>query len=321
MPALAQQRLKSDAKQSEFLQDVLLGLQQSPPTLPCKYFYDDAGSALFEQICNLDEYYVTRAEIALLERSRAAIAQHLAPSTTVIEPGAGAGVKAAILLDAMPSPQAFVPLEISASALEGATDSLQRRFPDLDIHPLEGDFTADPQDIRAALPDAEHILIFFPGSTIGNFCAEEAVEVLGNLATLAGDGGQVLVGADLIKDRQRLINAYDDQAGVTAQFNKNILRRINRELGGNFDDSGFAHRAVYNESLDRIEMHLVAQGDQRVSVAGEHFQFADGTFIHTENSHKYSEASFSELAGKAGLRVTQRWRSPDVALYLLTPEQ
>lgn len=317
MPALARQTLKAESDQPEFLQDVLQGLNQSPPTLPCKYFYDRAGSELFEEICRLDEYYVTRSEIDLLQQCSRQIAQHIEPSTTVIEPGAGAGVKAAILLDAMPSPRAFVPLEISASALEEATQSLHKRFPGLDIHPLEGDFTADPQHIRTALPETDNTLIFFPGSTIGNFSAPEAVEVLGNLSTLAGEDGHILVGADQIKDRQRLTSAYDDEKGITAEFNKNILKRINRELDANFNLSGFVHRAIYNESLDRIEMHLVAQGDQRVTVSGYTFEFADGTFIHTENSHKYSDDSFRRLAQQAGLQMVQNWGNGDVALYLL----
>jgi len=321
MPALARQSLKASSDQSEFLQDVLHGLHQSPPTLPCKYFYDRAGSELFEEICRLDEYYLTRSEIELLQQSRRSIAQHIAPSTTVIEPGAGAGLKAAILLEAMPSPQAFVPLEISASALEEATQSLQQRFPNLDIHPVEGDFTADPSDIRTALPDTDNTLIFFPGSTIGNFSASEAIDVLRNLATLAGEHGQILVGADQIKDRQRLIRAYDDQKGTTAQFNKNILQRINRELDANFDLDAFTHRAVYNESLDRIEMHLVAVGDQLVTIAGHSFAFTDGSFIHTENSHKYSDDSFQQLAQRAGLSMVNNWRNGDIALYLLTRRQ
>ena len=212
----------------QFLSDVVNGLTSEQKTLPCKYFYDELGSNIFEQICDLDEYYITRTELEILRNAGPEIARLIGEGVTIIEPGSGAGVKVQILLDALLHPRKFIPLEISLDALESSAQELKQKFPRLEIIPHRGDFT-DQNDLKS-LPlvsdQSEQRLVFFPGSTIGNFTRDEAVEVLSNLRLLAGENGWVLLGADLIKDRQRLVAAYDDSVGVTANFNKNLLVRI-----------------------------------------------------------------------------------------------
>jgi|SaaInl5LU_22_DNA_1037371.scaffolds.fasta_scaffold05304_4 dimethylhistidine N-methyltransferase len=311
------------AKQ-EFLQDVFEGLSASPKTLPCKYFYDEQGSNLFEQICELDEYYITRTELALLSDIGNEIAERVGEGVTIIEPGSGAGQKVQILLDALLHPRKFIPLEISLDALEASTQELEKKFPRLEVIPHQGDFT-DKKDLKK-LPlveeDTEQRLVFFPGSTIGNFSPHEATEVLSNLRLLAGENGLVLVGVDMLKNRDRLLAAYDDSLGVTAEFNKNLLVRINRELSADFDiEEGFDHRAVFNEEASRIEMHLVANKDQQVAIRDEVFEFKQDESIHTENSHKYSQQMFVDMALEAGLKNVRNWTDAqaDFALFLLRP--
>lgn len=313
-----------DRTKSDFLLAVLEGLSEPPRSLPCKYFYDARGSQLFEQICQLPEYYITRTELALLADIGQQVADQVGEGVSIVEPGAGAGQKVQVLLQALLHPRKFIPLEISLQALESSTRELQKKFPRLEVIPHQGDFT-DQKDLTK-LPlvteDDDRRLVFFPGSTIGNFTRDEAIKVLGNLAVLAGSTGWVLVGVDLLKDRQRLLAAYNDSQGITADFNKNLLLRINTELGGDFDlEKGFAHQASFNESASRIEMHLQSLCDQQVSVAGRQFSFCQGETIHTENSHKYSQAMFSEMAGLAGLDVCQSWtdQNQDFALFLLVP--
>lgn len=312
----------SSRSKQEFLKDVLSGLSAQPKALPCKYFYDERGSELFEQICELDEYYITRTELALLEDIGAEVAELVGEGVTIIEPGSGAGQKVQILLQALLHPRKFIPLEISLDALEASTRELEQKFPRLQVIPHQGDFT-DPADLEK-LPllqeKGERRLVFFPGSTIGNFTKLEAVEVLKNLGMLAGENGLVLLGVDLLKDRARLLNAYDDHLGVTADFNKNLLVRINRELDANFDfEQGFDHRAIFDEEASRIEMHLVSASDQIVEIANRAFEFKEGETIHTENSHKYSEQMIVQIATKAGLKIVRDWTdgSRDFALFLL----
>lgn len=308
----------------EFLADVLAGLSTRPKTLPCKYFYDERGSILFEQICELEEYYITRTELALLSDIGEEVAELVGEGVTIIEPGSGAGVKVQILLDALLHPRKFIPLEISLDALEASTKELKQKFPQLRVIPHQGDFT-DQQDLKK-LPllkeKSERRLVFFPGSTIGNFTRKEAVEVLNNLRILAGENGLVLVGVDLLKDRNRLLDAYDDHLGITADFNKNLLVRINRELDANFDfERGFDHRAVFNEQASRIEMHLVSASDQSVEIGDQKVEFDEGESIHTENSHKYSEQMVIQMVTEANLQVVRDWtdESGDFALFLLEP--
>lgn len=308
----------------QFLTDVLAGLSTAQKTLPCKYFYDELGSNIFEQICDLDEYYITRTELDILRNAGPEIAQQIGEGVTIIEPGSGAGVKVQILLDALLHPRKFIPLEISLDALETSAQELKQKFPRLEIIPHRGDFT-DQNDLKS-LPlvsdQSEQRLVFFPGSTIGNFTRDEAVEVLSNLRLLAGKNGRVLLGADLIKDRQRLVAAYDDSAGVTADFNKNLLVRINRELSADFDiDNGFEHSAIFNEELSRIEMHLVSSRDQVVNLDKREIAFNEGETIHTENSHKYSPELVTEIASEANLDITHQWSDDrqDFGLFLLKP--
>lgn len=312
---------KSRAKQ-EFLLDVVSGLSAQPKTLPCKYFYDEKGSQLFEDICDLDEYYITRTELDLLANIGEQIASLVGEGVTIVEPGSGAGIKVQVLLDALLKPSRFIPLEISLDALEASTQELKQKFPRLEVIPHQGDFT-DERDLKK-LPlvseETDKRLVFFPGSTIGNFSRQEAIGVLANLRLLAGKQGQVLVGIDLLKDRSRLLAAYDDSLGVTAEFNKNLLARINRELDANFDhQEGFDHRAVFNEEHSRIEMHLVSRLDQEILIGDKSFVFAKEETIHTENSHKYSSDLFAEIAREAKLEITHQWSDDrqDFGLFLL----
>ncbi len=306
----------------QFLADVLEGLSKEQKTLPCKYFYDEAGSNIFEQICELEEYYITRTELEILRSAGTEIADEMGEGVTIIEPGSGAGIKVQILLDALLHPRKFIPLEISLDALEASAQELKQKFPRLEIIPHRGDFTdhKDLGNLPLSSDQSERRLVFFPGSTIGNFSRAEAAEVLSNLRFLAGENGSVLLGADLIKDRQRLISAYDDSKGVTADFNKNLLVRINRELSADFDlDEGFEHQAIFNEELSRIEMHLVSTKDQVVRIDGQEITFARDETIHTENSHKYSAELFAEIAREAGLGITHQWTDAqqDFGLFLL----
>lgn len=311
-----------------FLTEVLHGLSKPSKTLPCKYFYDAIGSKLFEDICELSEYYVTRTEKLILHDVVKDLAKTFNKKTNVIEPGSGAGEKVRILLNSIPSVNTFTPVEISASALAESAEELASSYPNLSILPLQGDFTNEAtlrrarQELDALQSADQQNLVFFPGSTIGNFSRTEAVQVLKNLSVLAGPDGSLLVGYDLIKNEFRLTQAYDDSLGVTAAFNKNLLARINKELYGNFDvENGFAHSAIFNRMYNRIEMHLVSTKDQKVSVAGHSFWFRKGETIHTESSHKYSKNSFAEIAQRAGLAVSCTWTDADnqFAVSLLHP--
>ncbi|MGB2254127.1 MAG: L-histidine N(alpha)-methyltransferase [Spongiibacter marinus] len=321
MPSTLAKERTLDDQYHTFLHDVIHGLRQAQKTLPCKYFYDARGSRLFEEICLLDEYYLTRTEYSILRSSGKSIAEALSTYTEIIEPGAGSCQKVQLLLKQLPALPRYIPLEISVDALEHAITTLKERFPALRVHPVAGDFTAQAcLDEVSTLCQSGRRLVFFPGSTIGNFNRTEALGVLRSLKALAGPSGALLLGADLIKDRQRLLAAYDDKRGVTAEFNKNILRRINHDLNANFDvDDGFKHRAIFNEGLSRIEMQLVACREQTVNVAGEKMDFHRGEVIHTENSHKYSEQSIAELASAADMEIHRVWKDPqgDFGVFLL----
>lgn len=302
-------RTQTDPALNEFKNDVLAGLAQTPKQLPCKYFYDATGSRLFEAICELDAYYVTRTEIELLPEVVAEVAPYIDQNACIIEPGSGAGTKIRLMLDALDNPACYAPVEISETALERATAELQADFPTLAIHPVTGDFDAtfaQPQRFDD-LPGHKKV-VFFPGSTIGNFKPKQAQDFLKKLARCVGQGGGLLMGYDLIKDRDVLINAYDDPEGITAKFNKNILARINRELDGDITLDDFSHRAVYNEMQDRIEMHLVSQKHQAIVIDEQRFELQKHEFIHTENSHKYTLDSMTALAASAGFDAVQHWR-------------
>ena len=301
-------------------QEVLSGLSGHPKSIPSKYFYDEAGSRLFEEITRLDEYYLTRIERTILEDHLGEIAELLGEDVLVVEPGAGNGAKTRLLLERLERPAAYVPIDISGAFLQEAADRLRVELPGIPILPVVGDFTAQP-----ALPDPPHPagrrVVFFPGSTIGNFVALEACRLLRGMRWLAGAEGAVLVGFDLVKPVERLLAAYDDRSGVTARFNLNLLERLNRELGADFDLASFRHRAIFEPVPSRIEMHLVSTRSQQVRIDDRTFDFASGEPIVTEHCHKYTPDGFAELACAAGLRAEAEWTDPDrlFCVQLLVP--
>ena len=281
-----------------FAADVLAGLAAKPKNLPPKYFYDLAGSALFERITRLPEYYPTRAEIGILEDNAPAIASMFPPGSALIEFGSGSSRKARILLSAAATIGAYVPVDISGDFLQQDLRELRRDLPHLLVHPLVEDFTR-PFEIPARLAGLPRVG-FFPGSTIGNFEPEDAKRFLRHIGTVLGSGALLVVGIDLIKDEGMLNRAYNDAEGVTAKFNLNLLVRINRELNADFDLTAFEHRAFFNSSLHRIEMHLASTRRQQVHIDGTAIDFAAGETIHTENSYKYTVESFQTLARNSG---------------------
>ncbi len=283
----------------EFVDDVLQGLAQRPASIPPKYFYDARGSQLFDAITELPEYYQTRTEIEILRHNAAEIADHVGTGSLLVEPGGGSCAKVHILLEGL-QPRAYVPMDISHEHLRLAAEELAIAFPWLEIHAACTDYTRE-MALPPSAPHGTHVA-FFPGSSIGNFDPEAAVAFLESIAELLGPGGYLLIGVDLKKDQAVLEAAYDDAAGVTAQFNLNLLARINRELDGDFKLEQWQHKAIYNEILGRIEMHLVSSIDQQVRVAGRSFSFRRGETIHSENSYKYTIDEFVELAARAGFR-------------------
>jgi len=293
----------------DFETAVLAGLGRAPKTLPCKFFYDQAGSELFERICELDEYYPTRTEIALLRRIAAPVAALIGADCHLIEFGSGASTKVRILLDALVSPARHTAVDISRDHLRAAADELARSFPEVEIVALCADYTR-PFEVPAATnpPHAKRVG-FFPGSTIGNFTPDEAIAFLRSAAGLL-DGGDFLIGVDLKKDVDVLTAAYNDGQGVTAAFNLNLLARVNRELGGDFDLDAFEHRAHYDAREGRIEMHLISRRAQIVAIGDHRFDFAVGETIHTENSYKYAIEEFREIAERAGFTALECWTDP-----------
>ncbi len=280
-------------------EDVIAGLSLPQKSLPPKYFYDDAGSRLFERICRLPEYYLTRAELALTRRHIGSITRFAGKGCELVEYGSGEGLKTRLLIRGL-RPAAYLPVDISAAALRSATQRLSREFPWLRIVPLHGDFSR-PLELP---PSRTRRVVYFPGSTIGNLTPDEAHAFL---AMTRGQAGRMLVGVDLKKDANVLHAAYNDSRRVTAQFNLNVLARINRELGADFDLRRFAHYAFYNTPLGRIEMHLVSLARQTVRVGRHRFAFDAGESIHTENSYKYSVDEFRALAREAGFEGKKVW--------------
>ncbi|XSG81528.1 MAG: L-histidine N(alpha)-methyltransferase [Methyloligella sp. ZOD6] len=299
---------------TEFAEAVLEGLSLDDKAIPSRFLYDARGSALFEEITELAEYYPTRTEIALLEQHGGDMAEQIGPAEALIEFGSGSSRKTMLLIDGLESLDTYVPMDIEATCLAQAKDTLNARFPELDVLPLMADFTR-----RVALPEAvanRFKLGFFSGSTIGNLTRPEACKFLSNAAASLGPGSAFLIGVDLKKPLDILLPAYNDAKGVTAEFNLNLLNRINRELEGNFDLDRFDHDAVFNAEHGRVEMHLVSKADQWVNVLGERFAFAEGERIHTENSHKYTLPEFRLLATDAGWRHAALWVD-DRALFSL----
>ncbi|MEF7616830.1 L-histidine N(alpha)-methyltransferase [Aquincola sp. MAHUQ-54] len=283
-----------------------LALAERPHRIAPKFFYDAAGSALFDRICELPEYYPTRTELALLGRHAGEMAALIGPQADVVEFGAGSATKIRLLLSALDRPRRFVPIDISAEHLHAAARALQRDHPGLAVQPLAADFTKPFTLPAPAGPAGARRVGFFPGSSIGNFAHGEALTFLRQAAMLLRGGG-LLVGVDLVKDPSVLHAAYNDAAGVTAAFNRNLLVRANHELGTDFDPAQFAHYAFYEPRLQRIEMHLVSRRAQTVRLAGEPFVLAEGETLHTENSHKFTVDGFRRLARQAGFEPGPVW--------------
>jgi dimethylhistidine N-methyltransferase len=293
------------------LQDVLRGLALPQKNIPSLYFYDQRGSELFDAITELPEYYPTRTEIGILERYGAEMAAALGPGVRLIELGSGSALKTELLLARLKDPAAYVPVEISREHLMASAARIAADFPGLEVLPVTADFTEPYELPEPTLRRVERNVAFFPGSTIGNFPRPMAADLLANTCREVGPGGAMLIGVDLVKDRETLERAYNDAAGVTAEFNLNLLVRLNRELGADFDVGAFRHQAVWDEEAARIEMRLISTRDQRVTVAGRAFDFAAGEVLVTEYSHKYKPEAFRRLAQGAGFVLARTWTDRD----------
>jgi dimethylhistidine N-methyltransferase len=291
---------------SDLLSDVIAGLSSDPRTLPCKYFYDERGAALFQKICELPEYYITRTEIDILDRHRAEIASQLGPNIELIGLGTGAGTKTRIVIEALEKPAVYVPIDISEKQLRKSSMLFRKIFPDLEILPVCADYL-QPVVIPSPRHNAARNVVYFPGSTLGNFEPNVALEFLRRIANVSGRGGGLLIGVDLQKDQSVIEAAYNDKAGVTAEFNLNLLAHINRETGANFDLSRWEHRAVYNSEAGRIEMYLISTTDQTVRIQDRQFHFRAGEKILTEHSYKHTPEGFIALARQAGFDFVKLW--------------
>lgn len=292
----------------QFLKDVVHGLKQTRKQLPCKYFYDERGSVLFTEICKTPEYYITRTELSLLDDILPNVARRVGRNVNIIEYGSGEGLKIRKLLAALDQPKSYTPIDISAEILLCSSKQLKREFPDIQIHPVVADYTAHidlPEPVDADRMNRR--VVFFPGSTISNFDPTEARQFLCKLGNLLKPGDGLLLGVDLVKSPTRLHDAYNDSAGVTADFNLNLLHRINNELGGDFEPSQFEHYAFYNPEVSRIEMHLISLCAQLVTVGGNQFHFDKGETIHTENSYKYSTERVQELGAECRFSHEHAW--------------
>lgn len=286
--------------------EVLAGLDKPVKELPPKLLYDARGSDLFERICELAAYYPTRTEIGIMDRHIDDIARHVGPSCLLIEFGSGSGIKTRFLLEHLERPAAYVPIDVSAAALRQSAAAIDRRHPQLEVLPVCADYTR-PFALPRPRQQPARTVIYFPGSTIGNYHPEAAEQFLSRLARLAGSRGGLLIGVDLRKDPALLHRAYNDTEGLTAEFNRNLLYRLNRELDGDFDPDLFAHYAFYNPRCGRIEMHLVSRHRQRVTLADATVEFDEGESIWTESSYKYTLPGFADLAARAGFAVEKVW--------------
>lgn len=318
MGTATDRRTSSDAQ--SLREEVLSGLSQTPKTLPPKLFYDSRGAALFDAITHLDEYYLTRTERAILHDNAAAIASEIAAGSVIVEYGSGEAEKIRIILDQMRgrnAPAAYVPIDVSSGQLDRIATELGQLYPEIPVIPVAADYTTLVElPLPASLRRARRVA-FFPGSTIGNLHPSEALDFLERMAHGCGRGGAIILGADLRKDPDILHAAYNDREGLTAEFNRNILVHINRELDASFDPERFRHYAFYNPIAGRVEMHLVSLDAQLVSVAGECVRFERGESIWTESSYKYTRRGIEALAREAGLEVIDSWTDPAEAFAVL----
>ena len=294
------------AAKKNFSGEVLAGLSKSPRQLPCKFFYDERGAQLFQQICDLPEYYITRTEIEILRLHGAEMAAALGAQIELIGLGTGAGTKTLILLEELHEPRVYVPIDISKEQLEKSCARFNKMFPTLQILSVCADYL-EPFELPLPRQLSARSVVYFPGSTIGNFEPDRAGEFLSRLFELASEGGGLLIGVDLQKDRDVLEAAYNDSAGVTAQFNKNLLARINHELGGDFDLAHWLHYAIYNPAEGRIELYLISEIDQSAKIGNNTFQFRAAEKILTEYSYKHTIGGFITLARQAGFHFEQLW--------------
>jgi dimethylhistidine N-methyltransferase len=290
--------------------EIVAGLSRQRKQISPKFFYDEAGSRLFDEICELPEYYLTRTELAIMQANLGAIAGRIGPRAALIEPGAGSGRKTQLLLAALADPVAYVPVDISGGYLANVARRMAEDFPDTAVLPVIADFTA-AFELPVLPPRAARKVVFFPGATIGNFSRREAVAFLARMREAVQPAGGLLIGVDLLKPREMLIRAYNDAAGVTARFNLNVLQRLNREFAATFRPETFRHKAAWDEAECRIEMRLISRIAQRVRVADHWFHFAADEYIVTEHSHKYTVDGFAALAGGAGFRLAQAWTDPE----------
>ena len=304
------QQPESKSINHAFLKDVLVGLSQPKKELNCKYFYDERGSDLFDQICHLDEYYLTRTEQMIMDRHVDEMAYQIGTGAMLVEFGSGSSIKTRTLIEALDSLVAYVPVDISEDHLLKTADDLRQRYPDVEVLPMVADFTREfqlPKTVRTP----SHAAVYFPGSTIGNFPADQAAQMLSMIARVLGPQGGLLIGIDLQKDPSIIKAAYDDSRNITAEFNLNLLHRINRELGGNFNVDQFRHHVEYDSNIGRVEIHLVSTHDQTATIQGQEFHFGIGEAVFTEHSHKYTIEGFSQMAAAAEFSLHKYWTDPE----------
>ena len=305
-----------------FLDDVVAGLNQTPKRLPSKYFYDERGSRLFEEICTLEEYYLTRTELTIMQQFAEEIADAVGQDNMLVEYGSGSSLKTRILLDRLQNPVAYVPVDISGEHLKQTAGELAKAYPHIEILPVCADFTAE-FELPCSRRDPVRKSAYFPGSTIGNFQPTDAGRLLQQIASICGSGGSLLIGIDLQKETQTIEAAYNDRNGVTMAFNRNLLHRINRELDADFQVDAFEHHALYNQHLGRVEMYLVSGTHQVVTIDGATFRFAEGDAVCTEYSYKYTVDGFHAIAAAAGFSLECAWtdeRELFAVLYFRLPE-
>lgn len=291
---------------NDFKSEVMAGLNHPKKQLACKYFYDQRGSELFDRICELDEYYPTRTELAIMDRCAAEMGMQIGEGAMLVEYGSGSSGKTRTLLDHLPNPAAYVPVDISRDHLLAVARKLQIEYASIEVLPVVADFSNE-FDLPTPRRLPTHSAVYFPGSTIGNFESANAERLLSNIANLCGRGGGLLIGVDLVKDTRVLELAYNDPQGVTADFNLNLLHRLKNELNAEINLNAFAHHAFYNEHKQRIEIYIRSEADQDITIDDQCFHLDANELIHTEYSHKYTIDGFAELASRAGLTLRQSW--------------